>query len=275
MSEYKKGTVHIRADEIEIDEGVTFGKNIDIIAKDRFAIGARSRFGDNIHIRGRNIVFGKDLYHSEGLRIGGGGCDRPRANFSMGDRCTCHNNYINIAEPVVIGNDVGLSPDVFIITHGFWSSVLKGFPAKFASVQIDSGVIIGQRSIILPGVIINRGAVVGAHSVVTKVLYADCIYAGNPAKLIRRIEEPTRNEKMGLIEHILDEYGEIANYHGFNPFFTLIYPWVWFEDVHFNLDTLKMVGEENERTDSFRDHLRRYGLRFYSERPFKSMMVWE
>lgn len=274
MKEYKKGTVRIRAGEIEIGEGVTFGKDIDIIAKDRFAIGARSRLGDNIHIRGRNIIFGADLYHSEGLRIGGGGCDRPRANFSIGDRCTIHNNYINIAESVVIGDDVGLSPDVFIITHGFWKSVLDGFPAKFAPVVIENGAIIGQRSIIMMGLTVGENCVVGAHSVVTKSLESNSIYAGNPARLIRQVERPSQVDRGRLLEGIIEEYAEIARYHGYRGKIRWMYPHVYFDGVDINVETFEVFGEETDWTDDLRDHLRRYGIRCYTERPFKSMMDW-
>ena len=42
----------------------------------------------------------------------------------------------------------------------------------------------------------------------------------------------------------------------------------WFE---FNVLTLAQDGIENEMTDDFRDFVFRYGLRFYSKRPFKSL----
>jgi len=66
------------------------------------------------NIRGNNIKFGEHLFHSSGLRIGGGGRQHPDADFEIGDRCTIHNNFINVCEPVVIGDDVGLSQDVAI-----------------------------------------------------------------------------------------------------------------------------------------------------------------
>jgi len=275
VKEYRKGTVHIRAGEIEIGEGVTFGKDIDIVAKDRFAIGDRSRLGDNIHIRGRNIIFGKDLYHSEGLRIGGGGCDRPRANFSIGDRCTIHSNHINIAEPVTIGNDVGLSPEVTLYTHFFWLSVLKGFPAGFEPIHIDSGAIIGYRTTILPGVLIGENAVVGAHSVVTKNVLPWAVYAGNPARFIRDVRDPTEEVKEQWLQKIIIEFVEIAEYHGHLPLIQVDFPWIKVNECMFNVDTLQFIGEEDMMTDGWRDHARRYGLRWYSKRPFKSMMDWE
>jgi len=269
--------IRIKAGNFEIGENVSLGRDIDIIVKETFALGDRSVLGDDVHIRGRNVRIGADLYHTSGLRVGGGGCDRPRANLTIGDRCTIHNNYINLAESVHLGNDVGLSPDVHIITHGFWMNVLDGFPVKFAPVVIKNGAIIGQRTMIMPDVAIGDNVVVGAQSVVTKDLLPWAIYAGSPAKFIREVLDPPEEYKMEWLEDILAEYQEIAKYHGLEveyPFM-LEYPYIWFRNCKFDVKTLGVYGEEDKFTDSFRDHLRRYGLRFYTKRPFRSLMTWK
>ena len=54
--------------------------------------------------------------------------------------------------------------------------------------NIEDNVCIGTNSTILP-VRICKGAVVGAGSVVTKDINVKGIYAGNPAKLIRILDE--------------------------------------------------------------------------------------
>ena len=52
--------------------------------------------------------------------------------------------------------------------------------------KIGSNVLIGSNSTILP-VKIADGVVIGAGSVVTKDLLIKGIYAGNPAKMLRKI----------------------------------------------------------------------------------------
>ena len=50
-------------------------------------------------------------------------------------------------------------------------------------------MLIGSNSTILPVKIVS-GCVIGAGSVVTKDLLEKGIYCGNPAKFIRKIDEP-------------------------------------------------------------------------------------
>ena len=56
-------------------------------------------------------------------------------------------------------------------------------------IRIGDDVWIGAGAIILPGVTIGEGAVVGAGAVVTKDIPPFAIVVGNPAKIIRYIEE--------------------------------------------------------------------------------------
>ena len=76
-----------------------------------FSIGKYSYLED-CKIRGNKINIGKHFYCSGGLNIGGGGSKGKNANLTIGDRCTMHNNFINVCEPVEIGDDVGFSHGV-------------------------------------------------------------------------------------------------------------------------------------------------------------------
>lgn len=254
---YKKGSVRIEADSIRLGKGVRFGKNIDVKCK-TFELGDFSRLGDNAKIRGNDIKIGRHFYNSSGLVVGGGGNSGDRANLTIGDRCTTHNNFLNVCEPIVIGDDVGLSVDVSLITHGYWLSVLDGFPRKFMGITISDGVILGYRSTVLMGVSIAKLCVVGACSVVTKSLtHEKCAYAGNPAKLLHWIADKKRGEKEKLLNEIMKTLGGSARY-----------PSVQFETFVADINTGEYWGHETESTDKFRDELRKYGIRIYTERPF-------
>lgn len=54
-------------------------------------------------------------------------------------------------------------------------------------IILEDNVLIGFNSIILKGVVIGENSIVAAGSVVTKSIPRNSIYAGNPAKLIRKI----------------------------------------------------------------------------------------
>ena len=60
---------------------------------------------------------------------------------------------------------------------------------KAASVCIGNDAFIGAGTIVLKGVSIGDRAIIGAGSVVTKNIPSNEIWAGNPVKFIRKIEE--------------------------------------------------------------------------------------
>jgi acetyltransferase-like isoleucine patch superfamily enzyme len=62
-------------------------------------------------------------------------------------------------------------------------------PDRVRPVKICAGAFIGVGAIILPGVTIGECAVVGAGSVVTKDVPPFTVFAGNPARLIRKIKD--------------------------------------------------------------------------------------
>ncbi len=55
-------------------------------------------------------------------------------------------------------------------------------------ISIGKGCWIGMNSILLPGVVLGDRTIVGAGSVVTKSFDGDCVIAGNPAKIIRKMD---------------------------------------------------------------------------------------
>ena len=272
--EDKDREVLITAKEIILGENVSFGDNIQIDVSGIFSLGNRSRIGSNARIQGRNIIIGSDLWSSSrdfsGLVIGRGRKAYPDANLTIGDRCTVHNSLIDLTREVVIGDDVGLSPEVTVYTHGYWSSVLEGFPAKFAGVKIGSGVIVGYRSTIFAGVTIGDRSVIGLGSVVVKdLLQGPAVYAGNPARFIRNIIPLSKEEKVVTVSRILEEYCSLAKFRGVFYSLSLNYPLLRFNGCTFDLEQLVCSGCEDNSTDDLRDFLFKYGLRFYTKRPFK------
>ncbi len=67
-------------------------------------------------------------------------------------------------------------------------------PYIYAPVTLKRGCQIGMGSIVMPGVTVGEGAIVGAHSVVTKDVPAWTIAVGNPCKVIKEIPERVNDE---------------------------------------------------------------------------------
>ena len=90
-----------------------------------------------------------------------------------------------ICEKVTIGKKCFISHGVMFVNDLMRSGKTNSNPKYFKKTTIGDNVTIGSNATILPVKISNK-IVVGAGSVVTKNLKIKGIYAGNPAKLIRK-----------------------------------------------------------------------------------------
>ncbi|MGY1600804.1 acyltransferase [Geodermatophilus sp. SYSU D00815] len=96
--------------------------------------------------------------------------------------------------PITVGRDVSIGHEVMVIT----STHEKGAGGRAAGrpvgkpVTIEDGAWIGARSTILPGVTIGAGCTIAAGSVVRRNCVAGGIYAGSPARLVRRPQSRQR-----------------------------------------------------------------------------------
>jgi len=89
-------------------------------------------------------------------------------------------NLVTIGKNCFIGHGVMFTNDLFK-TGEIINDINNFFPTN-----LEDNVIIGSNSTILP-VNICSGAVIGAGSVVTKDINVKGTYAGNPAKLLRKL----------------------------------------------------------------------------------------
>jgi acetyltransferase-like isoleucine patch superfamily enzyme len=91
---------------------------------------------------------------------------------------------------LVIGDRVAIAQRVMIIlaSDANWSQVRGKIPDVRGAVTIESDAWIGAGAILLPNITIGEQAVVGAGSVVTKDVEPKTVVAGNPARLLRRLD---------------------------------------------------------------------------------------
>lgn len=95
----------------------------------------------------------------------------------------------NVFGPVEMGNCIMVAPNCLISSGGHGTSIMDT-PMIFQEcpkprkIYIKDNVWIGGNSVILKGVTIEKGAVVGAGSVVVADIPENAVAVGNPAKII-------------------------------------------------------------------------------------------
>ena len=57
------------------------------------------------------------------------------------------------------------------------------------SIVIEDDVLVGTGSYILKGCVVGARSIIAAGSVVVKDVPADCVVAGNPAKVVKHINQ--------------------------------------------------------------------------------------
>lgn len=157
-----------------------------------------SSVGENVQISDRATFYGV-----EHIKLG--------SNVRIDDFCVITagvegveiGNYVHIgvgcsligAEKITLSDFSGLSSRVSIYSSSddYTGENLTNptIPDKYkkvlhAPVFLGRHAIVGSGSVILPGIRINEGAAIGALSLVTKECEEFTIYAGNPAKRIRK-----------------------------------------------------------------------------------------
>ena len=118
-------------------------------------------------------------------------------NISIGKDTVINQNFIvsdDYKKLLKIGSRVAISPNVTIICSSSPNNsnlnrnlYVNKKLIKSEKVIIEDDVWIGANTVIMPGVKIGKNTIIGAGSIVVKSLDADSVYAGTPAKLLRKL----------------------------------------------------------------------------------------
>lgn len=120
----------------------------------------------------------------------------PRAKISIGNKVGISGAIIVASTSIRIEDEVMLGANVKIYDSDFHP---LDFHARMGddavevgrgSVVVRRGAWVGADAILLKGAQIGEYAVVGARSVVTGPVERCCVFAGNPAKFVKRLPEP-------------------------------------------------------------------------------------
>lgn len=151
---------------------ITIGKNVQIRSGKAYNI-----IGGDTRLILRTIDDGQ-------IRIGNG--------VGISNSAVVSANSITIEDDVFIGGSCAIY-DTDFHSSEYDQRINQGDKnIKSAPVIIKKGAFIGSRCIILKGVTVGEEAIIGAGSVVTKDIPDGEIWAGNPAKYIKKVNKVDR-----------------------------------------------------------------------------------
>tara|TARA_B100000212_G_scaffold19755_1_gene13232 strand:- start:209 stop:811 length:603 start_codon:yes stop_codon:yes gene_type:complete len=106
---------------------------------------------------------------------------------------------IRSAKKIVIGDSTMIASDV-TITDSDWHDIYDrtDYVASPKEVIIQENVWIGEKSLILKGSKIGKNSIIGAGSVVSGEVPANVVFAGNPAKEIKKLDEKSFKTRESL-----------------------------------------------------------------------------
>lgn len=127
-----------------------------------------------------------------GGKINGGTRFYGRGYVSIGTETWVGPNccfYTHHDVPILIGRNCDIAPDVRFVTgsHEIGPAVRRAGTGCAKAIQIGDGCWVGVGVTLLGGVKIGRGSILAAGSVVTKDVPEDCVAAGVPARVIRKL----------------------------------------------------------------------------------------
>jgi acetyltransferase-like isoleucine patch superfamily enzyme len=155
-----------------IGSTIEVGKDIVFMSSSRFCLSASLFSSCKL----------KTIYPSARIVIG------DEASFN-GTSIVCRSSSIYIGARTMIGPNVTIIDSPF---HSLWPLELRNSysnQALDASVEIGEDVWIGAHVIILPGSKIGSGSVIGAGSIVRGPVPPNCLAAGSPVRIIRKLDK--------------------------------------------------------------------------------------
>jgi acetyltransferase-like isoleucine patch superfamily enzyme len=139
-----------------------------------FRAGGDVKFGDGVCLDGTVVPIEIVSYKGSHISIG----DHTFINYGTS---------ITAYQLVTIGRHCLLGHHLRILDRNEHGLTHRHTAPPAAPVVIEDNVWIGSHSIILPGVFVGRNSAIGAGSVVTRDIPANCLAVGNPARVLRQI----------------------------------------------------------------------------------------
>lgn len=187
-----------------------------------------------------------EFLKSKGIRIGRGTIFYDAGSITVDYTRPCL---------IEIGEYCKITGGVTILTHDYSRSVLR---RKYGPIigegrktVIGNNVFVGMKSIILMGSRIGNNVIIGAGSVVSGCIPDGTVVAGNPAKVIKNLEQYYESRKRQYVNEAFEyvtvfkeHYNRLPSIHEMDPFYPIF--------LERNLDKVKQnqltikLGGDNE-----------------------------
>src|ERR1035437_4993851 len=105
----------------------------------------------------------------------------------VGDGCGFSGTVIGCFDEIILGNNVRCGANTLITDSDCYLDDPRA--GKPSPVNIGNNVWLGVNVTVLKGVSIGENTVIGANSLVVKNIPANVIAAGNPCKVLKKIED--------------------------------------------------------------------------------------
>lgn len=140
-------------------------------------IGSRFQTGNKVNIREENEI---------GDNVSIGTLSVIEHHVKIGNGVRIH-TQVFVPEYTIIEDDAWLGPNVVVTNAKYPLS--PGVKESLEGPTIRQGAMVGANATILPGVVIGAYSLVGAGSVVTKDVPDRAVVVGNPARVIKVLED--------------------------------------------------------------------------------------
>ncbi|MDB5005921.1 MAG: acyltransferase [Mucilaginibacter sp.] len=157
---------------------------LDVSRKGKFNIGCNFNLNSGKHY---NLIGGQ---YKCSFVVG------PQAELTIGDNVGMSNTAIVCHKKIIIANNVKIGGNVKVYDTDFHSLAVAErnhipeiYNVKCAEVLISEGAFIGAHAIILKGTVIGKNCIIGAGSLISGHIPDNEIWAGNPAKFIKSVNE--------------------------------------------------------------------------------------
>ncbi len=171
--------------------GVTYGKGLCLKGMPVIynARGASLSIGQNCRINSSFLSNLVGLYSRTVIvtRL-------PGASITIGDRVGISGAAIYARSSITIGDDTNIGGNTKILDNDFHpieaQDRLRDDKSRIAArpIVIGKNCFIGCNCLLLKGTVLGDNCVVGAGAVVCGQFEANCVIAGNPARVIRRLK---------------------------------------------------------------------------------------